>query len=417
MEKSFTSLNDLIRGFANAMNLISPEVQNHHQKVAYLAYNIADAMGMSDRECYLALMGALLHDVGGVLQSEKVSLVEIERNAAALAKASAAVLHGHPLTSGLTDIVSNSQSPWRAIRALPKRLKNPVLIGQIVHLADTVSLMLDESSSVLNQVDHIRDCIESAGDTEFHPDVRKGFAAASRREALWMDLLYAPGRFLDFLPANRMATLDETVRFTELVSRIIDFRSPFTAMHSAGVAATAEALAELSGMSDEERKMMRIAGNLHDVGKLKIPKSILEKPGKLTDSEFNVMKEHAYYTYALLKDIRGFEQITQWAALHHEKLNGNGYPFRLSAPDIPLGSRIMAVADVFSAIAEDRPYRKGMDKAQALDVLNGDVSRGALSESVVRLLIDNYDSINERRDREAHAAGKRYYDAINKQEA
>ena len=77
----------------------------------------------------------------------------------------------------------------------------------------------------------------------------------------------------------------------------------------------------------------------------------------------------------------------------------------------------MAVADVFSAITEDRPYRKGMDKAQAIAVLNDDVSRGALSRSIVQLLIDHYDAINEKRDREAHAAGKRYYDAIKRQGA
>lgn len=417
MDKPFTSLIDLIRGFANAMNLISPEVQNHHQKVAYLAYCIADEMGMSERECLMALAGALLHDVGGVLRREDLSLIDLERDAAALAKSSAAILKAHPVTNGLTDIVLYSQSPWRTLTSIPKRLLNPVKIGQIIHLADSVTLMLDEDSCVLNQVARIRECVETAGDREFHPEVRKAFDNLSRRESLWLDLLYTPGRFLDFLPANRLLSLDDTVRFTELVSRIIDFRSPFTAMHSAGVAATAEALSELAGMSEEERKMMRIAGNLHDVGKLRIPTSILEKPGKLTDEEFNIMKEHAYFTFALLKDIHGFEQITLWAALHHEKLAGNGYPFHFGAADIPLGSRIMAVADVFSAITEDRPYRKGMDKAQALDVLNCDVARGALSENIVRLLIDNYDAINERRDREAHAAGKRYYDAIDKQEA
>ena len=417
MDKPFTNLTDLIRGFARAMNLIDAEVQNHHEKVAYLSYCIASEIGLSERECYTAIMASLLHDVGGILRSEKVSLTDIERDAANLAKAGAAFLRDHPITSGLTDIVRHSQTSWHALGLLPGNLATPMLIGQIVHLSDVVSLMLDEKTSVLNQVDHIRDCIENAGNREFHPTVRQAFLSVSRREALWMDLLYAPGRFLDFLPVNRMVSLDDTVRFTGLISRIIDFRSPFTAMHSAGVAATAEALAALSGMSSEECKIMRIAGNLHDVGKLKIPKSILEKPGKLTDSEFNVMKEHAYYTYALLKDIRGFDQVTQWAALHHEKLGGNGYPFHLGDTDIPLGSRIMAVADVFSAITEDRPYRRGMDRQQALEVLTGDVSRGALSGSIVQQLIDNYDVINQKRDAEAHAAGKRYYDAINRQEA
>ena len=417
MDKSFTSLSDLAQALARAMDLISAEVQNHHQKVAYLAWNIADQMGLSEREKLMAMAGALLHDVGGVTIQGRLSLKELEKDAAALAKAGASILKSHPMTEGITDIVRNSQTPWRRFGGfnLLKQARTAVLLGQIVHLADMVSLMLDEEKPVLNQVDRIRACVDATGDREYHPDVLGAFDALSQREGLWLDMLYVPNRFLDYLPKNRMVTLDDTIQFTELISRLIDFRSPFTAMHSAGVAATAEALSGLAGMCEDERKMMRVAGNLHDIGKLKIPREILEKPGKLTPEEFNIMKEHAYFTYEILRHIRGFEQITAWAAFHHEKLNGMGYPFHLKAEEIPLGSRIMAVADVFSAITEDRPYRRGMDRQQALEVLNGDVQRGALSESVVALLIQNFDAINGVRDRAARAAGSRYYAAMERE--
>ena len=98
----------------------------------------------------------------------------------------------------------------------------------------------------------------------------------------------------------------------------------------AGVAAAARKLAELSGMNETDCKKMAIAGYLHDVGKLRVPNSILEKPGKLTDEEFNIIKEHTYYTRWILKDVDGFEKIANWAAFHHEKLNGKGYPFHLT---------------------------------------------------------------------------------------
>ena len=158
--------------------------------------------------------------------------------------------------------------------------------------------------------------------------------------------------------------------------------------------------------------MLQIAGNLHDVGKLKIPRSILEKPGKLTEREFNVMKEHAYSTFLLLSGIRGLEQVSGWASLHHEKLNGCGYPFRLKGERIPLGSRIMAVADVFSAVTEDRPYRKGMDRSAALEALRGDAARGALAPTLVELLAGNYEEINARRSAASEAAGQRYRESL-----
>ena len=161
-------------------------------------------------------------------------------------------------------------------------------------------------------------------------------------------------------------------------------------------------------MSEQECKYMRIAGLLHDIGKMKVPKEILEKPGKLTDEEFNIIKEHAYYTHLILSDISGFEQVTQWAAYHHEKLAGNGYPFHLAEDEIPFGSRIMAVADVFSAITEERPYRKGMDREKVIEVLRGDAARGALSGKIVELLVDNFDMINEKRDAASRKASRRY---------
>ncbi|MBR1559391.1 MAG: HD domain-containing protein [Clostridia bacterium] len=419
MKKPLTTLHDLVRALPPVMNIISHDVQDHHQKVAYLSCVIAEEMGLSEQERLLTLGGAMLHDVGGILREGAITLEDIEQDAAALAQAGAALLGGHPVTRFFADVVRHSQTPWRSAAPSLRTLlrARPVLIGQIVHLADTVALLLEPDKPVLNQVDHIRQCVEGAGDREYHPDVRKAFDAVSRREGVWLDMLYRPERFLDFLPDDRWVTLEEALQYTDIISRLIDFRSPFTAMHSAGVAATAEALARLAGMCAEECLMMRMAGNLHDIGKLKIPREILEKPGKLTDEEFNVMKEHAYFSYVILREIRGFDQIAVWAAFHHEKLNGAGYPFHLKADEIPLGARIMAVADVFSAITEDRPYRKGMDPDKARAVLRGDAAKGALSGELVELLIANFDAINAARDEAAHAAGQRYYAAMEKEDA
>lgn len=120
---------------------------------------------------------------------------------------------------------------------------------------------------------------------------------------------------------------DEIIELTKIFANIIDFRNPFTATHSAGVAKTAEKLAELAGFSENECKMMLVAGYLHDLGKLAVSKSILDKPGNLDPGERNVIRSHAFYTYRLLQAIKGFEIINKWASFHHEKLNGKGYSF------------------------------------------------------------------------------------------
>jgi HD-GYP domain-containing protein (c-di-GMP phosphodiesterase class II) len=183
-------------------------------------------------------------------------------------------------------------------------------------------------------------------------------------------------------------------------------------MHSAGVAASATKLAELVGMGEDECKMMTIAGYLHDVGKLRVPNSILDKPGRLTEEEFNIIKEHPYYTRWILMSVNGFEKIADWAGFHHEKLNGKGYPFHLGAEDLDTGSRIMAVADIFSAITEVRPYRDGMDHDAAMKVMWSNVENGTLDGDLVKLLEDNYLVVDEAREKESREAGARYFKSL-----
>lgn len=408
----FVKKKEIIKGFADAMNLISPEVQDHHEKVAYISYQLADIMGMKEEEKQLALFGALLHDIGGVLQQGEISLIDLELNARQVALMGAEILQMYAFTQPYAGAVEYSQTPWERWKREPQEMKLPQQLGAIVHLADVISLLFSGEGSALNQAAAVKECIKNMGTDEFSPDVMDAFEALSEREAVWLDVLYRPQSFLDYIVDDYCFTLDETLELTDFMSKIIDFRSPFTAMHSAGVAETAVCLAELLGMSEEECKTMKIAGYLHDLGKLKIPDSILEKPGKLTEEEFNIMKEHAYYSYILLSEVEGFEKIAVWAAWHHEKLNGKGYPFHLKPDEIPLGARIMTVADIFSAITEDRPYRRGMEAEQVIRILKEDVESGALSGPLVSLLIDNYDMINRRRDQVSRIASRKYQEAL-----
>ena len=108
----------------------------------------------------------------------------------------------------------------------------------------------------------------------------------------------------------------------------------------------------------------------------------------------------------------GFEQIGRWASLHHERLNGYGYPFRLSADDIPMGARIIAIADIFSAVAEIRSYRKGMNKEEVIATLRQNVEDGAMSGYIVEMLINNYDNIYSIREKEVTKEGARYYAGV-----
>jgi HD-GYP domain-containing protein (c-di-GMP phosphodiesterase class II) len=160
------------------------------------------------------------------------------------------------------------------------------------------------------------------------------------------------------------------------------------------VAASAAALAGYCGFSEQQCRMMNIAGYLHDLGKLAVPAEILESPSKLEEDDFRIIKRHSFYTYRILETISDLDVINKWASFHHERLEGEGYPFHYGDKELPLGSRIMSVADVFTAITEDRPYRKGMGKEEALQVLRQMVETSRLDSGIVSTLAQHYQEIN-----------------------
>ena len=143
---------------------------------------------------------------------------------------------------------------------------------------------------------------------------------------------------------------------------------------------------------------MKIAGYLHDIGKLVVPPQVLNKSDKLTNEEWNIMKTHTYYTYQALSTSPNLNTIREWASYHHEKLNGEGYPFHLNENQLSLGSKIMGVSDVFTAITEDRPYRSGMEYSKVKNILNDMALKNELDEELVGIVMDNFKEFNEIRE-------------------
>jgi putative nucleotidyltransferase with HDIG domain len=152
-------------------------------------------------------------------------------------------------------------------------------------------------------------------------------------------------------------------------AEVIDAKSPFTYRHSNGVADAATAIAENLGAEESEIAFLRRAALLHDIGKLGVSNSILEKPAKLDAEEWDVMKKHPYYSMQILRRVAGFERLAEVAASHHEKLDGTGYYRRLSGDDLSLPVRILAVADIFDALSAKRPYRAALPLETVLQML------------------------------------------------
>ncbi len=150
---------------------------------------------------------------------------------------------------------------------------------------------------------------------------------------------------------------------------VVDSKSPYTSGHSARVALYTDLLAKELGLSPERRRWLHRGALLHDVGKLGVSNSILDKPGKLDPAEWDAIKKHPVFTEEILRRIPHFAELAVVSAAHHERLDGKGYPRGISAPEITLETRIITTADIFDAITADRPYRGAIAPERALEMM------------------------------------------------
>ncbi len=189
-------------------------------------------------------------------------------------------------------------------------------------------------------------------------------------------------------------------RIAQGFADVIDAKSPFTSQHSRRMAAVSARIAARLGFSEADCAALERAGLLHDVGKLSVPNSILDKPGPLTADEWETVKLHPFYTYQILSHIRGFETLARVAAAHHERPDGRGYHLGLAGDEIPIEARILATADVFEALTASRPYRPALPDEVALRIMERDRDHGLCAECLDAL----WDVLDLRPAQEEHAA-------------
>jgi putative nucleotidyltransferase with HDIG domain len=180
---------------------------------------------------------------------------------------------------------------------------------------------------------------------------------------------------------------------TDLIKKLavaLETGDPFTHGHSQRVARHAHRVAKTMRLPRELAEKIRLAGVIHDVGKLRTPRGIITKPGKLTDAEFDVIKRHTVDGALMVKEI-GDPDLVDMVRHHHERLDGSGYPDRLEGEEISIGARVLAVADTFDAASSLRPYRDAQKHQVALDILQKEAAAGRLDQDVVDAFVRYYE--------------------------
>ncbi len=399
--KTHIELYPLLSSLTAATDLISPVLVDHHKKVSFVAATIGKTFGLDDHSLQRLTLAAAVHDIGGLSIRARLDAFEFE-----VTHPDRHTLPGYSLLAGfapfadLARLIRFHHVYWQNGQGLMDRGEEVPLLSHLIHLSDRIAVQLDPNREILSQKTEIVQRITAGSGEMFVPEQIEAFRAVAGKEVFWLDLISPSVSTIlqERFPLGGM-DLDrgELLDLAEMFRRVIDFRSRFTATHSSGVAAVAVAIANHSGFKKDDPDRIRIAGLLHDIGKLVVPVEILEKRQGLTNEDFAIIYKHPYFSAEILRGIEGFEDICQWGSLHHERLDGTGYPYRKTAEEIPQGARILSVADTFTALMEDRPYRCGVSASSTDRIMRDMATCHKLDKNFVALIYENIEEINDRR--------------------
>ena len=244
------------------------------------------------------------------------------------------------------------------------------LLARIINVSQTMEVFASERGPAAAVK-----VIQERSGTWFDPEIARAVRAFENDAALWRSVRSREARefVMQMEPGVSVAATPERVdKICTAFAEVIDAKSPYTYHHSVGVAKAAVDIAEGLGLASATVTLVRRAALLHDIGKLSVSNAILEKPGKLTQAEWTVMKQHPVYTRLILQTIAGFEHLAFVAGAHHERMDGKGYPDGLRGEQLPLTARIICVADVFQALTEKRPYRDSLPLEVVFNMMEQD---------------------------------------------
>lgn len=393
------SLVDMLTALATALDVINPILDAHQKRTCYIASIMAQHLKVPKDEYADVFSAAILHDIGAIGLADRVKLLDFEDVTPHLhSRMGAVLLESFPKFARFAPLVRCHHVRWEHGTGTIFDGQEVPFGSYLIYLADRVEVLAQVSDNILADAPKIRERIAKDDGQHFHPKAVEAFMAVSVLESFWLGMVSKQlERKLQALAPFELTTIhaNELLALARFYALVIDSRSHFTATHSAGVASCAETLGRFSGMNEREAVKIKIAGFLHDMGKLAISNDIIEKRGGLDEAEISRMRVHSYLTYEIFSQIKGLEEIAFWASSHHERLDGSGYPNHLTAEDMPLPTRILCVADVYTALAEDRPYRPGMSKEAALAIIREDVKKGRLDEHVVDVLEKHLDEVHE----------------------
>ena len=380
------NVNELLISLSKALDFAEKGVirntTNHGMRVAYIAARIAQKLSIPEENLFDLISYSLLHDNGVMKALQRHNFKEHINTEAdpSHCEEGEKNIETFPFLHKEENVILYHHEHYDGSGFFGVQGRKIPLYSRIIALADYAAIRYASGESD----EEITASIDRDS-RRFDPVFRECYHELRCHAEFWlgMDDMFVQNTLFNMIPhVSRELDYKELRNISQIFSRIIDAKSPFTGSHSRGISEKVGFICRYYEVDDTTYWKMRIAADLHDLGKLAVPNEILDKPAKLTSGEFAIIQSHPFYTRKALEMIEGFEDITEWASNHHEKLDGSGYPFGLEAPRLDFNSRILACVDIYQALTEDRPYRAAMCHSDAMRIMSDMAAHRLIEPSV-----------------------------------
>ncbi len=366
---------DILKSLAMISNVAEEMTYANSRMISTIALQIGQKLGYKKEDLRDLFYAALLHDIGEIYvdhwlltSSTDPLIIERERS-----KQREHTIYGSNILAKIPTLQEASRYVLFHHEAFngkgyPYGLSSDKIPmqSQIIGISD---LLYTNYLLLHKDIDQAVSAIKMLRGTKFNPLVVDALVSIHENDRFWFitgisDLELDIIQNFDLAILIEYANIRESGYFDELLDvylSIIDIKHKYTRQHSHRVAQVSRLIATHAKLSADHINDIYYAGLLHDIGKVVVPQHVLNKPSDLSEEEYNLIKSHPEYSYQILSKVSIFENIAKMARHHHEKFMGGGYPMNIKGDEIPVGSRIISIADAYDAITSNRPYTGQFD--------------------------------------------------------
>ena len=383
-------MNELIGSIADSLDLVEGELvgvsTNHGRRIAALCVLMGKKLKMPEDELKTLAVCALLHDNALTEYILYLNGEQAFENLRLHCEYGQSNIEMIPFDTDVRDIILYHHEQADGKGPFSKKEGEFPLAAELIAIADRLDMEYHFERVSLERLRRLYSKIEG----------RSGKCFTKRATQALLDVL-GEETLVSLRNENIIETVEKLMpkwlvnieseammNLARFATKIIDYKSPYTRKHTHQIANRSWIMGEYYGYDTLMKSKIFLAASLHDIGKLATPNKILDKPGELTENEFETIKEHVRGTYDLLKSITNFEEICKWASSHHEKLDGTGYCFGKSADELDFIDRLLACTDIYQAVSEKRPYHEQRNHDETMEIMRSMADRGFIDKGIVK---------------------------------